>query len=184
MQADWSVELGSDDPVLEVPWGAGDGGPRYYDLKRRPELLLEVAETSDNRPLAEFLSTVNTAHAIETAKCDTWVSREITSEEEIFGATEKFGSYIDLLFSEPALRANFEHHERFAREMCRLLGHAPEMSAGIEFVIRRCIYSGAEGYCFTTYVHGYGDEPELSRTRWGIALKVLQHALQQHLASR
>lgn len=184
MQADWAVELGGDAPVLTVPWRSEEEhGPRYFDLKRRPELLLEVVETATNRDLAEFLSAVNTpAGMLESAKCDTWTSREITAEEEIFGAPEKFGSYVDLFFSDSAQRGDFSLHESFAREMCRLLKRAPEMAASVEFVVRKLFHEESEGYYFTAYVHGYGEDAEQSRGRWSIALKVLQHALQQHIA--
>src|SRR4051812_36121181 len=106
--AEWAVELGAEDPVLEVPWAAGEGAPRYLDLKRRPELLLEVAETAGNPELAEFLAAANASNfPLETAKCDTWSTRELSEEEAIFGATEKFASYVDLLFSDAAKRSDF-----------------------------------------------------------------------------
>ena len=43
MEADFAVELGAEDETLELPWAA-EGGPRYFDLKRQPELLLEIDE--------------------------------------------------------------------------------------------------------------------------------------------
>ncbi len=43
MDATVSVELGAEDAHLEIPWQAGD--LRYYDLKRHPELLLELPES-------------------------------------------------------------------------------------------------------------------------------------------
>ena len=33
MHADFSVELGRDDPALELPWSSDDPEVRYYDLK-------------------------------------------------------------------------------------------------------------------------------------------------------
>ena len=32
MDADWSVELGTDDPALEFPWTSPDGAQGYIDL--------------------------------------------------------------------------------------------------------------------------------------------------------
>ena len=100
MEADFAVELGADDETLELPWAAEDGGPRYYDLKRQPELLLNIEEASREPELGEFLAAMNRpAGILETAKCDAWPSTEINPEEEIFGAAFKFCSYVDILFS-------------------------------------------------------------------------------------
>ena len=75
MQADFAVELGADDETLEMPWAAEAGGPRYYDLKRLPELLVNIDEAQRVRELGEFLGAVNaTSGAVETAKCDAWSS--------------------------------------------------------------------------------------------------------------
>jgi hypothetical protein len=87
VEADFAVELGADDETLELPWAAENGGPRYYDLKRQPELLLQVEEARRSPELGEFLAVMNSPGGIlETAKCDTWSSTEINPEEEIFGA--------------------------------------------------------------------------------------------------
>ena len=91
-----------------MPWAAADGDPRYYDLKRQPELLLELEEARRAPELAEFLAVMNSPGGIlESAKCDTWSSTEINPEEEIFGTAYKFGSYVNLLFSQEASRSSF-----------------------------------------------------------------------------
>ena len=129
MEADFAVELGVDDETLELPWAADDGGPRYYDLKRQPELLLNIEEASRVPELAEFLVVMNSAASIlETAKCDTWSSTEINPEEEIFGAAYKFGSYVDILFSQATLRCSFAEHEQFAKRVTQLLKRVPELT--------------------------------------------------------
>ena len=60
------------------------------------------------------------------------------------------------------------------------------MAAAAEFVIRRCYYHGdgrqddsVGGFSITAYVTGYGDTQEEALQHWGIALKLLQHALVQ-----
>ena len=118
----------------------------------------------------------------ETAKCDAWLTDELTEEEEIFGATWKFGSYVDLLFADET-RYDFPKHETFAATASKLLGRAPEISAAAEFVVRRCYFHVAEdareGFYFTFYLYGYGDDEDQARQRWAIALKVVQNALIQ-----
>jgi hypothetical protein len=190
MQADFAVELGADDETLEMPWAAEDGGPRYYDLKRHPELLSKLEEVVRAPELGEFLSKLNSAQSpLETAKCDVWSSTEINPEEEIFEATDKFGSYIDFFFSDEAKRSSFPEHENLAKGLVQLLQRAPEMPAAAEFLIRRCYYHEPEevpgeeqirdGFYFTFYLFGYGNDEVRSRQQWVIALKLIQSAIRQ-----
>lgn len=186
MEADFAVELGADDETLEFPWTAGDGGPRYYDLKRQPELLLNVEEARRIPELGEFLGAMNSPGGIlETAKCDTWSSTEINPEEEIFGAAYKFCSYVDVLFSQEAERGSFAEHEKFAKTVTQLLKRVPEIPAATEFMIRRCYYHAAEeireGFYITFYLFGYGDDEPQARRRWAIALKLVENAIRQML---
>lgn len=184
MQVDWSVELGADDDRLEMPWATPDGSSRYYDLKRQPELLLQIEEAHHNRELGEFLVSVNSEHCVlQTAKCDTWLTRELTEEEAIYQAEWKFGSYVDLLFGDEPTRFSFADHERFADAAAKLLKRAPEISAAAEFIVRRCMYHEGdalnEGFYFTFYLYGYGADEEEARQRWGIGMKLVENALLQ-----
>ena len=186
MHADFALELGPGDAALELPWKSPDGAQRYYDLKRRPELLLEVQEAHDNRELGEFLVTTNSPVSMfETAKCDTWLSNELTEEEQIYGAAWKFGSYVDLVFTEREPRFLLPEHEAFAERLVKLLARAPEISAAAEFIVRRCYYHRAEGgdsdsgYYFTFYLNGYGDDEDEARRRWNVGLKLVENALVQ-----
>ena len=54
MQADFAVELGAADETLEMPWAAEEGGPRYYDVKRHPELLVKVARSNKEDAEASY----------------------------------------------------------------------------------------------------------------------------------
>jgi hypothetical protein len=184
VEADFAVELGAEDETLELPWAADDGGPRYYDLKRQPELLLNVEEASRVPELGQFLAVINNLGGIlETAKCDTWSSTEINPEEEIFGAAHKFCSYVDVVFSAETSRCSFAEHEQFARRITQLLKRVPEIPAAAELLIRRCFYHVGgeivEGFYVTLYLFGYGDDEPQSRQRWSIALKLLENAISQ-----
>lgn len=187
MEADFAVELEADDETLELPWAAEDGGPRYYDLKRQPELLLQVEEARRSPELGEFLAVMNSPGGIlETAKCDTWSSTEINPEEEIFGAAYKFGSYVDILFSQEASRCSFAEHEQFAKRITQLLKRVPEIPAAAELLVRRCFYhvggETCEGFYITLYLFGYGDDEAQARQRWAIALKLVENAIRQVLS--
>lgn len=187
MQADYSVELGRQDPALEVPWQSQDGISRYCDLKRQPELLAQIPEAVSHPELKAFLARINAAgFPLETAKCDTWASREIAPEEKIFGGQVKFVSYVDLLFTAEKPRHSLEAHESLAKSLCGLLEKAPEMLASVELVIRRCYYhrdenpdQSSDGFSITAYVSGFGEDEDPARQRWSIALTLLQHALVQ-----
>jgi hypothetical protein len=184
VEADFAVELGADDENLELPWAADDGGPRYYDLKRQPELLLSLEEARRVPELGGFLAVINSSTGIlETAKCDTWSSTEINAEEEIFGAAYKFCSYVDMLFSAGTSRYSFAEHEQFARRVTQRLKRVPEIPAAAEFLIRRCFYHVAdkiqEGFYITLYLFGYGDDEPQARQRWAIALKLVENAIRQ-----
>jgi hypothetical protein len=189
MDATVSVELGAEDPCLELPWQAGD--LRYHDLKRNPELLLELTEAR-NREMAEFLSAMNSCLSmLETAKCDIWLSDQIEHLEEVYEARWKFGSYVDLIFTDRNARYDFNGHENFVKRIARLLRRAPDIPSAAEFIVRRCHYrpgaadpeaaavEPSEGFCITFYLFGYGDDENEARRRWGIALKIVENALLQ-----
>ena len=189
MHADWSVELGREDEALEFPWPSlGEDGPRYYDLKRHPELLLNVTEAHHPVEMGEFLASANsTASIFETVKCDIWFTEELSQEEEIFGAACKAAAYVDVIFSEQPARFEREAHEQLAERLCKLLALVPEISASVEFALRRCYFHHDEdvakdsdvGFYLTIYVSGYGDDSPEAWQRWGIALKLLENALLQ-----
>jgi hypothetical protein len=186
MQVESSIELGAQDEAMELPWSSPGGELRYYDLKRRPELLLEVSETFENQELGEFLAAANSANSIcETLKCDTWLSNEMEEEERIFEAAWKFASYVDLIFSQPDPRHSLPAHEQLARSLCELLKRAPEISCAGEFCIRHCYYHEAgaadsrQGFGVTFYMFGYGDDEAEARSRWNIGMKLVENALLQ-----
>ena len=184
MEADFGVELGGNDETLELPWAAAEGGPRYFDLKRQPELLREIEEAWRVPELGEFLAAINTpAGILETAKCDAWSSTEMNPEEEIFGAARKFGSYVDLMFSQGSLRFSFPEHEQLVRRIVQLLKRVPEIPAAAELIIRRCFYHVPDGirdgFYVTFYLFGYGDDEFQARQRWVIALKLVENAIRQ-----
>jgi len=193
MQADFSVELGADDHCLEMPWSSPDGQMRFLDLRAKPELLLEVAETHDNQELAEFLTVLNQAGShVQTAKCDTWLTNELDAEDEIFGALWKFGSYVDFFFVDRARQTKLAEYEEFAATLNAMLQKVPDFAAATDLVLRRCYYhrddyppdKSDDGYCLTFYLNGYGDDEDGAKKSWSIGLKLVQNAVMQMSARR
>ena len=184
MEADFAIELGADDEVLEMPWAETDGSLRYLDLKRHPEHLHEIQEVQRAPELMDFLITANSPSGVfESAKCDVWSSDQINPEEEIFGSKIKFGCYVDLLFSQERSRLSFEQHEIAVRRLTRVLQQAPELPAAAEFLVRRCYYKGeqpeAEGFYITLYLFGYGDDENQARRQWEAGLRLAEKAIRQ-----
>jgi len=184
MDADFSVELGRDDPVLEFPWTDAEGKLAYFDLKKHPELIGELEEARKFPELAGFLRTVNSARSIvESAKCDAWATTELTAEEEVFDASGKFCGYVDLVFSSVEHRWSFDFHEHFAKRLAELLRRVPEIPAAVEVCVRRCYFGEAggtrEGFYWTVYVSGYGKDEAGARRNWAVALSLTGNAILQ-----
>ncbi len=191
MDADFSVELGAEHETLSLPWVSDDGRVRYYDLKRQPDLLLYVDEAARWQELGEFLTQVNSAASrLQSAKCDAWFSIELGQDEQVYGASGKFGSYVDLVFAAETPRFSFPQHEDWVKRLSKLLGRAPQISSAAEFIIRRCFYGAQpgetprEGFYVTFYLFGYGDDEAEARGRWGIGLKLVGNAILQLSAAQ
>ncbi len=188
MDADFSIELGRDDPVLDFPWSDPSGKLAYFDLKRQPELIRNIEEAARFPELASFLKTVNShTSLVESAKCDAWSTTELTPEEEIFHARHKAASYVDLVFSQTDSRLSFPLHEHFVKRLVELLRRAPEIRSAAELCVRCCYFHGGkddrDGYYITLYVSGYGDDADQARMNWGIGLKLVGNALVQSSAA-
>lgn len=190
MQAEFSVELGAEDPTLAIPWSDPEGRWQYFDLRAYPEQTSEVTETKTFPELREFLVAVNAGSSnLESAKCDAWFSREIGEEEAVFGAACKFGSYVDVAFHQAPPQGSFAIHEAFALRLVELLRRAPELPASMEIVIRRAHFESdspavREGFYFTIYVTGYGDDESEAKQSCGIALRLVGHATLQMSTGR
>ena len=184
MQADFSIECGANDECLEIPWASEDGALRYVDLRQNPALIADLDEARHFPDIADFLRITNSAgSAFQTAKCDAGFTQELTVEDEPFGTSGKFGSYVDVLFASPVARRSLEQNQACVGSLVRLLQRAPEMPASAEFLVRRCFFADdrtdVDGFYMTCYVFGYSDNEEEARKRWGIALRLLGSALVQ-----
>jgi hypothetical protein len=198
MDADFSIELGSDDPVLDFPWKDDAGRLSYVDIKRHPELIDQIAEAQQFPELKAFLCLINSSRTtLETAKCDAWATKELSAEEEIYDVSCKFESYVDILFSDAAvslstpmrmgLRLSFGDHEQFARRLVELLRRAPDISSAAEACVRRCFFEHGdgteEGFYFTVYVRGYGCDEATAQVSWEVGLRLVGNAVVQLAAA-
>lgn len=190
MEAEFTVELGADDPTLALPWTDPEGRWHFVDLRARPADISAIPEAQQFPELRDFLVAVNAAASnLQSAKCDTWFSREMIEEDAMFGASCKFGAYVDVAFHQRAPQASFPIHEAFALRLVELLRRAPEMPASAEIVIRRAHFevpdaSVREGFYFTIYIYGYGDDEPDAKQACGIALRLVGHAALQMSTGR
>ena len=180
MDADWSVELGADDPALEFPWSSPDGSRGYVDLLAHPQELAKIPEATHYPELAEFLLALNAPSSPWlTAKCDVWFDEELGEAEDIYDARLKMCSYVDLIFRDEAVRFSFEQHEQWVKSVARQLSDQDDQPIACEFIVRRCWYrtnSPADdeptpGFYVTLYVFGYGNDEAQARTRWAEGLQ-------------
>jgi hypothetical protein len=199
MDADFSIELGHEDAVLDFPWIDPAGRLAYVDVKRHPERLSQIEEAEKFPELEDFLRLLNSPRSlVETAKCDAWATTELTPEEEIYNSSHKFASYVDVVFStigeSPSLthppidRGSLPDHEEFATTLVTLLRRAPETPSAVEICIRRCFFAAPTGvqdgfYC-TLYVTGYGNDEANARQNWAVGLKLTSNAILQISATR
>ena len=186
MDADYSVELGAEDPTLDFPWEAPGTSLRFYSLKDHPEQLELIEEAQKYPPLYAFLKALNSDLSFfETAKCDVWVGNELSESEDIYDGRLKYASYVDLVCSgvQKPLRTDFRTHETFCSRAVDLLNRAPLENVAVEFIVRRCYFRDKaepeSGFYITLYLSAYGDDEDQALKRWGIALNVVQHALLQ-----
>ncbi len=188
MDADFSIELGREDPVLDFPWKDPAGKLAYVDLKRRPELMAWMDEAKEFPELGDFLRALNSARSmVETAKCDAWATTALSAEEEVYDASTKFASYVDVVFSNIDRRLSLSAHEQFARKLVELLRRAPETPAAAEVCVRRCYFGEnggvREGFYCTLYTSGYGNDDASARRNWGVGLNLVGNAIVQLSAS-
>lgn len=179
MDADWSVELGRDDPTLEFPWSSPDGSRRYIDLLQSPESVAEIPEARQYPELADFLLVLNgSVSAWRTAKCDVWLDDELVESELIYDATLKFCSYVDLIARDALARFSLERHECFVKSAAKQLSDDDGVPVSCEFTLRRCWYLGElagsdvrAGFYITFYLFGYGSGEAHARARWAEGLR-------------
>lgn len=180
MDADWSVELGADDPALEFPWSSPDGIQQFVDLSLQPEAIVALPEVAQYPELTKVLSVMNgTLSPWLTAKCDVWADEDLGEAEEIYDAHLKVCSYLDLVRRNESERFSFEQHETWVKSAASSLQTVgTDDPIACEFIVRRCWYrpdscphdEPEPGLYITLYVFGYGDDEARARAIWAEGL--------------
>lgn len=178
MEADWSVELTADDPVIIVPWAATSDDPgkcKFVDLRLGEHLIDEIEEARLVPELRAGLLLLNSARSpLWTVKCDAWESDTPVDPYEMDAApadaTRSAGSYIDLLARDSGLQASFDRQERWVRAVAQALRAIPARAARVELILRRAQVNDAAGYGVSWFVEGCGATAQRARQAWSEAL--------------
>lgn len=190
MEADWSVALAADDPVITVPWGTqGDDlrRCRFVDLRLSPHLIDEIEEGQARPKLRSALLLLNGAAShLWTAKCDVWTTSGERGDEPLdpyemegepgetaFGA----GSYIDLLPRAFEVRRSFDAQERWIQAVTERLRSIPASAVRVELVMRRAHVDAIAGFGVTWFVEGCGATPHAAGQAWSEALDLALPAI-------
>ena len=181
LEADWSVALGTGDPVITVPWAASSEC-KFIDLRSDLNLIDEIVEVRRTPALRAALLTLNgTGSPHWTAKCDAWTSSmedgapaidpyEMDAEptETAYGA----GSYVDVLQRDREVFASFDRQERWMRAVTTKLRSLPAKAVRVELVLRSAMVEAAPGFAVSWFVEACGASRQGAQQNWERALQL------------
>ncbi len=184
MLAEWSVECGADDPVLDVPWSDPAGTARFVDLRDNPYDLDHIAEAEQHPALLQALRALNANRSpVFTAKCDAWRAEEeecetLRAELDLTGdeAPCGFASYVDLIWRERAIFVSFHQQEQRLVRLTRLLQPIEAGNSAAASVIRPAMVDltgPQEGFAVTLYVRALGTDAAHAYEQWVAALEAV-----------
>lgn len=170
MEADWTVEIGSELPVIDGSWEG------FVDLRSSPHAVGNLEEARKYASLRDALLTLNGADLpVFTTKCDVWTipGEEIDPDE--FSATAEaacaaFACYIDVLERDTARFPSFEFHEQRAREIAKTLRGVDLRESRVDIVVRRANLDDRFGFGLTIYSAGCGSSEAGAIIAWQAAL--------------
>ncbi len=183
MEADWSVELAADDPVMVIPWEPEGESFPFIDLRENRQGLDEIPEARREPALRSALLVLNDAGSqLWTAKCDSWAGGEVDpSEMDATPDDSRFsaGCYIDILLRDADANASFVLQEEWIRGLAKALRGVEMRCVRAEFLLRRAEVRGLAGFGMTCFVQGCGATAELAASRWKKALTEVSAILVQ-----
>ena len=156
MEADWSVEIGTDFPMIVVPWEG------FVDLRRDPLLASALSETANLPSLAQSLIKLNLETSpVFSSKCDFWLLSADEIDPLEFGAEKEdaeqgIACYIDIIARSVPLFTSFPAHETWVRSATNKMRGIRMPQAHIDLVIRPSIVDERDGYALTLYVASCG----------------------------
>lgn len=192
MLSEWSAECGADDPVLVVPWSSSESESsqadppqphsEFIDLRENPYDLDHLPEAEHYPPLMQALRALNAARSpVFTAKCDAWVIADEDERNNLrfqldLAADESpcgFASYIDILWRERSIFANFHQHEQLLDRLGRRAASLDHPYAMLDCIIRPAfvdLNGPQEGFAVSLYIKVLGHDAQSTFNIWAAAL--------------
>ncbi|HVT97933.1 MAG TPA: hypothetical protein VHE33_10525 [Acidobacteriaceae bacterium] len=157
MEADWSVEIGQDAPVIDVDW------PGFVDLQRDPGLIARIAESAGEPALRNALIAFNAAASpVFTSKCDMWELEAHELDPDEFGCglqdacAAGSASWIDVVARDQQVFSSLQAHEDWVRKATDRLRREQIPCGRVDLVVRAAVAGGRGGFGITLYVAGCG----------------------------
>jgi hypothetical protein len=170
MEADWSVEIGSDLPCIDAAW---DG---FIDLRFSSHAIDLLPEAAGHSALYDALIALNaTDSPVFTTKCDAWsMTAEEIDPDEFAASSEDaltgFASYTDLVVRDSAYFASFAFHETLVRDLTTHLREIALRRCRVDLVLRAAFIGDQIGYGITAYAAGCGPNESTAYIAWQAAL--------------
>lgn len=181
MEADWSVEIGPDAPVIDTGW------PGWIDLPADPRALREAVEhLSEVRcfpALGAAIARLNQpTSGFATTKCDFWLGDHpvdpLEYDAQPADAQCEAACYVDLLpreadaesTGERSLPGSLDQAEHWARSLVAQLRAIPCPHARVELVLREAFRGAAATLGATFYVSACGSDLPAAQTALAHAL--------------
>ena len=176
MRVEIRAEVGEATEKFEVPWQDDAKGVRFFDLRSSPSDIEKIEAARQHRPLANFLSAVNSGDSLFISLCaQTGLERRASPEEPCL-----FSTRVVLAFANPPM--NFEH-ESYGKLLEGLEGLLAKgggsESLRIELALHPCRYNDSArwGTCLAVLLQASGRTDEQAVLRWGLGLAHVQQAL-------
>jgi hypothetical protein len=170
MEADWSVEIGKELPVIAVPWEG------FVDLRKDIARIREISEAVCTPSLAEALVRFNAPQShLFTTKCDRWLlaADEIDALEFDAKAEDTragIACYVDVISRRDSLFSSFTAHEKWSRATVKALRAIALPQCRLDFVVRPAVIDNLEGFGITFYVAACARNQEAARPIFEAAL--------------
>jgi hypothetical protein len=166
MEADWEAQVGPELPVIQPSWEG------FVDLRRDPVAIRDIPDAARYPAMARALTILNgDESSFFTAKSDVWSVPEVDIDPYEFAADRGdtragIASYIDVVEFEAANFASYSWHEHRARNLIADLRDTPVRNGRVDVVIRAALAGEREGYGFTLYTAGCGDDEAAAIAHW------------------
>lgn len=187
MIADWTVEVSSQSPSIDLPWGG------FLDLHWNPYAPAPSAwnaalakQLSEVQAYPELLKPLELANRLNcsTSKLDVF---PVTADEvdpeiaELGELATRFGlgSYLDVVSIRRDIFNNFEQHTALAKRTAAALARIDLAGASAEIVVRSANAFGEQTFGWTLYAMGFGPDEQSARATWAQTLLCVIDAFNQ-----